>query len=142
MLDADVLRALLAGLIAGSAAALATSAVALVALARDERWRTRPPNLKVPMPLVGVAFVNALLFGWTLLGLVLGAGLLRVESARPDGGLGSPNVLFTSMVVGLIGVSLGLGAVVRGRVTWPMWVTGAIALVCFGWLLPGLGTPR
>ncbi len=138
MADADTARALLAGLVAGAAASFATTAIALTALVRDPRWRQRTQNLRVPLPLMGVVFVNGLMLAWTALGLLLGAAYLRAESAHPAGGLGSPNRLFTLLVAGAVAVLL-LGVVyVRGRLTAPMWGTALVALAAFGWLLPGL----
>jgi hypothetical protein len=139
MPDVRVMQALLAGLIAGVAVALATTAIALVALARSPGWVQRSQNLKVPLPLVGIAFVNGLLLWWTALGLVLGALLLRFDSDRPGGGLGSPNLWFTLVVLGLILASLGLAWFVRGRVAWPVAASAAVAAAAYGWLLPVLG---
>lgn len=139
MPEARVLEALLAGVIAGAAVALGTSAIALAALTRDRRFTGRPLNLRVSLPVLGVVLVNAMMLGWTALGLVLGAALLRAESARPAGGLGSPNAAFT-LAVGLsILVALVLGASVRGRVTWPMASVAVLAGAAYGWLLPWLG---
>jgi hypothetical protein len=137
--EARVLEALLAGLIAGAAVAFGTTAIALVAIAGDERWVRRPPNLRVSLPLLGVVFVNAMMLAWTALGLVLGAALLRVEDGRPAGGLGSPNAAFTLAVGGSVLVALALGTFVRGKVTWPMAATAALAAGAYGWLLPWLG---
>ncbi|MEZ4501153.1 MAG: hypothetical protein R3C39_00800 [Dehalococcoidia bacterium] len=139
MPDDRVLQALLAGLIAGAAVAFATTAIALVALSRSPSWIGRSQNLKVPMPLVGVAFVNGLMLWWTALGLVLGAVLLRFDSDRPGAGLGSPNAWFTAVIVGLVLASMGLAWFVRGRPAWPLTASAVVAALSFGWLLPVLG---
>lgn len=139
MPDDRVLQALLAGLIAGAAVAFATTAIALVALSRSPGWIGRSANLKVPMPLVGVAFVNGLMLWWTALGLVLGAVLLRFDSDRPGAGLGSPNVWFTAVIVGIVIVAVGLAWFVRGRLPWPAAASAFVAAAAFGWLLPVLG---
>ncbi len=143
MPDAETARALLSGLIAGTAAAFATTAIALVALVHDERWRgVAPSGLpgggRVPLPLLGVVFVNGLMLAWTALGLVLGAAYLRAEATHPAGGLGSPNRLFTLLVVGAVVLLLFATGYVRGRLTRPMWSTALVAVLAFGWLLPGL----
>ena len=138
MPDAETARALLAGFIAGAVTAMATTAIALVALVHDARWRERAPSLRVPWPLLGVVFVNGLMLGWTALGLVLGAAYLQAESSQPAGGVGSPNRLFT-LLIAVAALSLLAAAVfVRRRLTAPMWATAAVALLSFGWLLPGL----
>lgn len=138
MPDPETARALLAGLIAGAATAFATTAIALIAIARDERWHARTASVRVPLPLLGVVFVNGLMLGWTLLGLVLGAAYLRAEDAYPAGGVGSTNRLFTLLIAGAVAVLLLGVAFIRGRLTRPMWATAIVALLAFGWLLPGL----
>lgn len=136
--DPTTLRALLAGLIAGAAVALASTAITLVALARGRWWARLPQHQRVPLPLplLGVVFVNGLMLAWTLLGLVLGAGYLRAAERAPGAGLGSPNVRFTLLVAGAILAALALAGFVRRRVTWPLWSTALAALAAFGWLLP------
>ena len=138
--DPRILQALLAGLIAGAVVALATTAIWMTALARDPRWRERPLSLPVPLPAAGVIVVNAMVLGWTIAGLVLGAIFLGIEDRRAAAGLGSANLVFTAVVAGGIVVLLALGAYVRGRVTWPVWSTAAVAALAFGWLLPLLAT--
>lgn len=138
MPDPETARALLAGLIAGVAVAFATTAIALISIARDERWYARTARVRLPLPLLGVIFVNGLMLGWTLLGLVLAAAYLRAEDTYPAGGVGSPNQLFTLLIVGAAAVLLLGVAAVRRRLTRPMWATALVALLAFGWLLPGL----
>ncbi len=138
MPDPETARALLAGLIAGVATAFATTAIALISIARDERWYARTARMRLPLPLLGVIVVNGLMLGCTLLGLVLAAAYLRAEDVYPAGGVGSPNRLFTLLIAGAAAVLLLGVAVVRRRLTWPMWATALVALLAFGWLLPGL----
>jgi hypothetical protein len=136
----DVLQALLAGLIAGAATSIAWTAIVLVMLWRDRSWFSMAPRMTtVPLPLLGIAVMNGFILWWTALGLVLGLGLHRIEVARPLDGLGSPNLVFTSVVLGAGAALLGGFAVVRGRIGWPALVMGASALASFGWLLPWLG---
>ena len=138
MPDADTARALLAGAIAGAAGALASTAIAVIAIVRDERWYLRPQSLRVPLPLLGVVFVNALMLAWTALGLLLGAAYLRVGASHAAGGPGSPNWLFTLLVGGAVLLLLLSAGYVRGRLTTPMWATALVAAAAFGWLLPAL----
>lgn len=138
--DPRVLQALVAGLIAGAATAFASTAIAMIAIARHPRWRERPLSLPIPLPAAGVIVVNGMMLAWTLTGLVLGALFLGIEDRRPYGGLGSANLAFTATVAGSIVALVALAAYVRGRVSWPVWSTAAVAAVAFGWLLPLLAT--
>src|SRR4029077_21246682 len=72
----QVLGALLAGLIAGAAAAFAMTAITMILLVRSAQtgWVTRLPGWERVRPsLLGVLIVNLQMFLWTGLGLVLGA---------------------------------------------------------------------
>jgi hypothetical protein len=139
--DTDMLRALLAGFASGVATAFATTFVALYAL--TQRVRAGQP---LPVPgwervrpaLLGLMFVNGLMLLWSALGLALGAAYVRAESARPAGGLGSPNALFTVLIVGAAGVGLTIAWYVLRRLHWTAWATAAVAIVTFGWMLPNL----
>ena len=127
--DPEAARALLAGFVAGAAAAFATTAIALVGLSRSARWRARAGQAgRLPLPLLGVVFANGLMLAWTLLGLVLGAAYLGVDDRHP--------AVFGLAVVGAVAAVLVGTAFVRGRLTAPMWSTALVAALCFGLLLP------
>lgn len=129
MIDADVGRALLAGLIAGVATALATIVIALRVIVSSERWRERAANVRVPLPLAGVVVVNGAMLAWTALGLVLGA--LYHASGNPG----------FSLVVVASGLLAALaGTYVVGRVSWPLWATVGLAVAAFAGLLPLLAS--
>ena len=129
--DPEAARALLAGFIAGAAAALATTAIVLVSLSRSAQWQARASQVeRVPLPLLGVVFANGLLLAWTLLGLVLGAAYLGVDDRHP--------ALFSLVVLGAVAAVLLATAFVRGRLTAPMWTTAFAAALAFGLLLPVL----
>lgn len=134
----ETLRALLAGFISGAAGAFATTTVLLVMLSRSTVWQRLPENRRIPMPLVGVVFVNLLMLTWTAAGLLLGAVYLRAESERPGGAFLTPNWTFTALVGGLIVVALAAASVVRGRVGRTPPLVATIAIIAFGWMLPGL----
>jgi hypothetical protein len=143
MPPADVMQALVAGLIVGAVVAFGSTSIVLAALWHNPRWLARTPNLRVPLPFVGVVLVNGFLLGWTTLGLVLGAALHAIEGARPAGGLGSPNGAFTAGVVAATAALVAALTVVRGRPGWPLTSMALLALLSFGWLLPWLGvSPR
>ena len=130
-MDAEAMRALVAGFIAGAAAALATTGMALISMSRDAAWWVRARERvagagKVPLPLLGVVVVNAMMLGWTLLGLVLGAAY---------DGLDDPARfrLFVNLAILAALVAAGF---VRGRMTRAMWSTALVAAIAYGALLP------
>jgi hypothetical protein len=123
--DGGVAQALLAGLIAGVAAALATTVIALRVIVGSARWRERAAETSVSLPLVGVVVVNGAMLAWTVLGLVLGAAYHRG---------GNPGF---SIAVASAGVAVAVaGSYVIGRLSWPLYSTVAVAVVAFAGLLP------
>lgn len=133
------MQALLAGLIAGVGTAFACTTFLLVAIHRGLPLPGRLGGAgSLPLPLIGVIAVNGFLFGWTGLGLLLGAGVHALERSRPADGLLSPNLVFTSVVAGSVLLLLGAAAVVRGRIGAPVVASGLAAAIAFGWVLPWL----
>lgn len=137
-MESETLRALLAGLIAGVAGALAHAALLLLALVRSRAWLGLGQAQRAPAPLVGVFLANLLVLLWTAGGLLLGAAYLRAESARPAGALGSGNALFSLLVAGGIALLVAGIVVVRGRPGRAVWGSAALGMLAFGWLLPAL----
>ena len=127
MPDGETARALLAGWVSGAAVAFTTTALLLVALARNPGWRVRFQQTSLRLPLVVVIVVNAMMLLWTLVGLLLGALYL---------GTGQPT--FTITVVAIGGLATLLDATVRGVPGWLTLTTIAVALASFGGLLPAL----
>ena len=119
--------ALLAGWIAGAAVALADTAILLVMLARDPVWRERVGRTRMRLPILGIVVVNGMMFGWTLVGLVLGAVYI-----------GADQPAFSITVVAVIGLGLVAFAAIRGRPGWPAWATAGVAMAGFAGLLPAL----
>ena len=132
-MDLEAARALVAGFIAGAAAALATTGIALYTMSRNFGWwvsaRERVAGAgRVPLPLLGIVVVNAMLLGWTLLGLVLGAAYLSLDDPA--------RFRFFVNIAAL--VALIAAGFVRGRMTPVMWSTALVAAAAFGILLPAL----
>jgi len=134
----ETARALLAGFISGAAAAFVSTFLILVLISRDPAWQRLPQNRRVPMPLVGVVFVNLMMLLWTAAGLILGAIYLRAESERPDAFLLTPNWTFTVGVTVAIAVALATAAVIRGRIGTTAPLVALIAHLAFAWMLPNL----
>ena len=77
---------------------------------------------------------------WTIVGVVLTFVFLALQNGVPGGGLGSPNIAYTTGV-SVAGIAIVLPLAIPFRRFWPallaMSVTGAGV---FGWLLPNLLT--
>lgn len=137
--DPEVARPLLAGWIAGAIVGLADTALLLLVLSRDTAWPTRLHRLPVSLPILGVVAVNAMLIGWTLVGIVLGAIYL-----------GAPMPAFSLAVGGGWLALAALYAFVRGGVPGGaprgelalVWGTVALAAAAFALLLPLLAGRR
>ncbi len=125
----DPARVLLAGFIAGAAGGLASTAIALFALTGNAAARAHLPA-QVRFGAIGIVAANAMLFGWTLVGLVLGA--VYLHAAQPAFSIG---------IAAACVVALGGAAFVRRRVTWPMWSAALVAAMTFAVLLPLLAGP-
>ena len=126
-IDPEVGQALLAGWISGAAVAFATTAIVLVVLSRDERWRARFMRTTVRLPLVGIVVINVMMLGWTLVGLMLGAVTLWTD--QPG---------FTVAVAAMLALALLMWVTVVGRPGRAVLSTVAVALASFGGLLPFL----
>lgn len=90
------------GFICGFALSIiATPPFALWVLkARDEIPLIRNAVPKgMPLTLLSVPISSFFFLLWTGLGLILGMLLFAAENAHPDGGLGSPNLLYTLIVL-------------------------------------------
>ena len=82
------------------------------------------------------------LFGlilFTALGIVLGLALRGIEDRQPAGGLGSPTIVYTVLVVALVAsATIPVLAFPSLRVAALVWAV-AVA-VTFGWAMPWLAT--
>ncbi len=134
-------RAVLAGFIAGYAFAVVFTAIAAVLLVR----------LRSQVSLLAVAISPALspwavavpvsLFTflvWTLIGMVWGLVFYGLEDIAPRGGLGSPNLAFTLV---LVGSAAALGAPwvrLLRPLRRPLVSLLVVYAALFGWGLPHL----
>lgn len=124
-MEHEAARALVAGWIAGAAAGLAITGVAMAVVIRGPAWWGRARVGHLSPPIIGIIVVNVMVFAWTLLGLLLGALYL---AAGPS--------MFRVGLAAAVGGALVIAWVVRGRLTWPMGATAAVALLAFAGLLP------
>jgi hypothetical protein len=129
-----------AGFVIGYALALLLTPLAAIALVRSNRrsgfaQRVAPPGTSVIALSVVIHFAAIIML--TALGLVLGMALGGIESRKPDGGLGSPNLVYTLMVLALTAVliipALALPALRRYAL-----IAALVFVLAFGWGLPWL----
>jgi hypothetical protein len=133
-----------AGFVIGFAVALIASPIAAWAIVSSNdrsgfAQRLAPPGTSVIALAVVLNLAAVLTF--TALGMALGMTLAGVEDRRPDGGLGSPNLVYTLIVVALTAV------IAIPMLALPMLRRAAIggALIfaaLFGWAMPWLATLR
>jgi hypothetical protein len=133
-----------AGFVIGFAIALIASPLAAWAIVSSNdrsgfAQRLAPPGTSVIALSVVLNLAAVLMF--TALGMVLGMALAGIEDRRPDGGLGSPNLVYTVMVVALAAVitipMLALPTLRRAA------IGGALTFAAlFGWAMPWLATLR
>jgi hypothetical protein len=131
----------LAGFVIGYAMSLIFSILAAVMVV-DARSRIPylakaiAPNISavaLAVPISLLAF-----FLWTALGMFFGLLYhLTVEEAS-GGGLGSPNLVYTVVVLIFAAFSLTMVLSIWRRLPWPVLTIGLAFLALFGWALPFL----
>ena len=131
----------LAGFVCGYILALLSAPLVAVLIVR---LRPRVPFLARAAPeQVPVVTLTVVLFGftfifWTALGMVLGLILMGLEDRAPEGGLGSPSLAFTLIIV-LVSVAACIPAAVLPRPARRYVLVSALVFVgVFGWLMPYL----
>ena len=130
-----------AGFVCGYAVALVfTPLVALMVVRARSRIpylaKAIAPNISAVALTVPISLVGFLI--WTAVGMVLGLLYRGAEQNAPDGGLGSPNLLYTALVLAFGGSALVLVALALRRLPWPVAVIGVVAVGTFGWAMPYL----
>lgn len=131
----------LAGFVIGYAMSLIFSILAAIMVV-DARSRVPylakaiAPNISavaLAVPISLLAF-----FLWTALGMFFGL-LLRLTLEEASGeGLGSPNLVYTVLVLIFAAFSLAVAWSVWRRLPWPVLTMGLAFIALFGWALPFL----
>ncbi len=135
------MREILAGVIVGYGLALVLAPVAALTLLRLARSsaavRRAVPERTNLLALIVVVHAFAM-YLLAALGLVLGLALKGMEDRWPDGGMGSPNAVYTGLVAAVV-VMLALPLAVAGWQWRGAVLMGAgVAAALFGWALPWL----
>jgi len=131
-----------AGFVVGYALALLAGPVGAIALIRSNdrtglAQRVAPEGTSVVALSVVLHFAAVIVL--TALGLILGMALNGIDARQPDGGIGSPNLVYTAMVIALTAVvvipTFALPAVRRYAL-----IGGVAFAAAFGWAMPWLAT--
>jgi hypothetical protein len=75
---------------------------------------------------------------WTAIGMFLGLLYRYTLQEAPGGGLGSPNLLYTLLVISFAGLSLTAVVATFRRLPWQVTAMGLSFVALFGWVLPRL----
>jgi hypothetical protein len=132
---------ILAGFICGYALALVSAPLIAIALLR---LRSQMPTVARAVPQqVPVVALTVVLFGftflfWTALGIVLGLTLKGLEDRAPEGGLGSPSLAFTLIIVFACVVACIPPALMLRSGRRYVMAAAVVFVGVFGWLMPYL----
>lgn len=99
--------------------------------------RFAPPGTNVVALTVVLHMLGLLLL--TALGMLLGLVLRAMEERQPDGGIGSPNLVYTILVVALV-AALVIPTTLFPKLRAYSISFGALAVIGFGWAMPWLST--
>jgi hypothetical protein len=129
-----------AGFVVGYALAIVAGGAGAIALIRSSErsgfaQRVAPPGTSVIALSVVIHFTAMLVL--TAIGLLLGVALAGIDDRRPDGGLGSPNLAYTLLVVALVAVIV-IPTLAVTRIRRIAIICGIASTVAFGWAMPWL----
>jgi hypothetical protein len=75
---------------------------------------------------------------WTAIGMLLGLLYRYTLEEAPGGGLGSPNILYTLLIISFAGLTLTGAVAAFRRLPWQVAAIGLSFIALFGWVLPRL----
>ena len=131
-----------AGFVVGFALSIAVAPLGAILLVRSNdrtgiAQRIAPEGTSIAALSMVVHFAAFLVL--TMLGLVLGIMLAGIEARRPAGGIGSPNVVYTLLILALTAVIAIPPMAVPGLRRYAC--VGAITFaIAFGWAMPWLAS--
>jgi len=130
-----------AGFVCGYAVALIfTPVVALMIISARSHVpylaKAIAPNISAVALTVPISLFAFLI--WTAIGMVLGLLYRGAEQNIPQGGLGSPNLLYTALIVSFGASALILIALGLRRLPWQVLIIGVAFVGGFGWAMPYL----
>jgi hypothetical protein len=130
-----------AGFISGYIMALIFSGLAALMIVQA---RSRIPylvkaiaaNISAIALTVPISLIAFLL--WTAIGMFLGLLYRYTLEEAPGGGLGSPNLLYTLLIISFAGLTLTAIVAAFRRLPWQVAAMGLSFIAIFGWVLPRL----
>lgn len=131
----------LAGFVCGYGIALVSTPLIALAMLR---LRAQVPVLaravpeQVPMVALTVVLFWFTFLLWTGLGMVFGLALKGLEDRAPGGGLGSPSLAYTLLVVFWSAVAFAPLAVLLRSARRHVAAMAVVFIAVFGWLMPYL----
>ena len=106
----------------------------------DRLARLLPEGISPTMVMLG--FVIGLPPVWALVGIIAGLIYNVIGGSDPEAGLGSPNYIFTVIILCLSVLATLLILLIRKRVLWQGLIISVAFAGIFGWLLPLLASWR
>ena len=94
------------------------------------------PNISAVALTVPISLIAFLV--WTAIGMLVGLLYRYTLEEAPGGGLGSPNLLYTLLIISFAGLSLTGAVAAFRRLPWQLAVMGLSFVALFGWILPRL----
>jgi len=94
------------------------------------------PNVSAVALTVPISLIAFLL--WTAIGMLLGLLYRYTLEEAPGGGLGSPNILYTLLILSFAGLTLTAVVAAFRRLPWQVAAIGLSFIALFGWVLPRL----
>jgi len=94
------------------------------------------PNVSAVALTVPISLIAFLL--WTAIGMFLGLLYRYTLEEAPGGGLGSPNLLYTVLIISFGGLTLTAVVAAFRRLPWQVAAMGLSFIALFGWVLPRL----
>ena len=130
-----------AGFVSGYIMALIFTALAALMLVQARSRipylaKAIAPNISAVGLAVPISLIAFLL--WTAIGMFLGLLYRYTLEEASGGGLGSPNLLYTILVVSFGGLTLAAVVATFRRLPWQVAAMGLSFIIVFGWVLPRL----
>ncbi len=131
-----------AGFVVGFALSLLVAPLGAIQIVRSNgktgfAQRIAPPGTNIIALSMVLHFAAVMVL--TAVGMLLGMLLGGLDERRPAGGLGSPNVAFTLVVVTLTAV-LVIPTLVVPAIRRPVIIAAVLFAAAFGWGMPWLAT--